>query len=201
MSKAEAGQSKALLVVDASQEWRVVEEIPLDIGPRHFTIQSIDQLDAQNLRAGDKVYWTYSHGAGAGSSGTGDEGEVGRAKKELQKIGVHVEMVAQEEEVVAVASNDGGIEPNREVLGPLEVFEKYAAARGLSPEVVVKGKGVLQDVLAHHGSSSTTSTTSNGVVLSFSAVEIEGFLSFIEPTRYNLQDRVRLFILFPFYHH
>jgi hypothetical protein len=58
-SMSEAGQDKALLVVDASQGWAVSETIPLDLGPRHHVLTSpaaaeLQEL-AQGLRPGDRV--------------------------------------------------------------------------------------------------------------------------------------------------
>lgn len=65
VSRAEAGQAKRLLVLghdgDAQAAWRLVEEVPLDVGPRHFSVeagQGIDALASSGLRAGDRVRWT-----------------------------------------------------------------------------------------------------------------------------------------------
>lgn len=44
VSRSEAGQPKALLVLDAQEGWRVVEEVPLDVGPRHY------EAGAENLQ-------------------------------------------------------------------------------------------------------------------------------------------------------
>ena len=41
---AEAGQTKALLVLDANQGWECVEEIPLALGRKHWRAKSIDEL-------------------------------------------------------------------------------------------------------------------------------------------------------------
>ena len=59
VSWGEAGQQKALYVLDAS--WQCTERIPLDIGPRHFHFAGADTAaaDAANrdaLRQGDKVH-------------------------------------------------------------------------------------------------------------------------------------------------
>ena len=51
VSRSEAGQAKALLVLD--QDFALVEQIPLDIGPRHFAAAS-GAPPPQDLRPGDR---------------------------------------------------------------------------------------------------------------------------------------------------
>lgn len=69
VSRSEAGQAKALLVLDASQGWRVCEELPLDLGPRHFEAESEEELQALAgaLRRGDRcgAVWCCSFCRGA----------------------------------------------------------------------------------------------------------------------------------------
>jgi ABC-type dipeptide/oligopeptide/nickel transport system ATPase component len=54
VSRSEAGQVKKLLVLDRSQGWGVVEEIPLDIGPRHFIVdrEEEERSDRENREEG-----------------------------------------------------------------------------------------------------------------------------------------------------
>ena len=40
----ESGQEKSLVVLDASQNWESVEEIPLNIGKKHWRAQSIEKF-------------------------------------------------------------------------------------------------------------------------------------------------------------
>ena len=53
----EAGQSKRLIVLD--HHYQQIEEMHLDIGPRHFYIEGAQQAMPQGLRAGDR-FVTYS---------------------------------------------------------------------------------------------------------------------------------------------
>lgn len=57
VSRGEAGQGKRLLVLDGDT-WRVREEIPLDIGPRHFSASAFPDAQgpesAADLRSGDR---------------------------------------------------------------------------------------------------------------------------------------------------
>lgn len=52
VSRSEAGQQKALLVLDT--EWRELERIPLDLGARHFSLASAVPEVPYDLRAGDR---------------------------------------------------------------------------------------------------------------------------------------------------
>ena len=57
-SMAEAGQEKALLVLDRYSGWEVVEEVPLDLGPRHHILHAptgseLTELSS-SLRQGDR---------------------------------------------------------------------------------------------------------------------------------------------------
>ena len=45
VSRSESGQEKALLVLD--KDWKLVEEVKLDIGPRHFDVAN--KLDVDSL--------------------------------------------------------------------------------------------------------------------------------------------------------
>lgn len=46
VSLSEAGESKFLLVLDSDQGWACVEEIPLDIGRKHFKVSSVEEFQS-----------------------------------------------------------------------------------------------------------------------------------------------------------
>lgn len=52
VSRSEAGQQKALLVLDS--DWRETDRIPLDIGPRFHTLSSAQPDFPADLRSGDR---------------------------------------------------------------------------------------------------------------------------------------------------
>ena len=56
-SLAEAHQDKHVLVLDAAQGWKTIERLPLDMGRKHFKIDSIEDLYSKQstVRAGDRV--------------------------------------------------------------------------------------------------------------------------------------------------
>ena len=53
MSRGEAEQEKALLVLEAGS-WKETENIPLDLGPRHFSAAAAGAQPPTALRPGDK---------------------------------------------------------------------------------------------------------------------------------------------------
>ena len=216
MSRAEAGQEKALLVLDST--WNVIEEIKLDIGPRHFDVHlpndistnstidsnstngsgkeevavadaipdttatsiNLPELLPKGLRRGDRVRVALL------------PEEIKQQNKALRKLasqGIAVELVTVPTPSAApriIAAEN---------LGPEELFHKYAAMRGLTKRAITRGEELLSHVLRRNiteGAPSTAKFNSyqrGQVSLSFTAVEIEGYFSFIDSQRYELQDR------------
>ena len=72
-SFAEAGQSKSLLVVDATLDWACVEEVPIDVGPRHFRFLTVDEFLTGCSQVDDVVR--------AGGEGGGERGEFRRGDR------------------------------------------------------------------------------------------------------------------------
>ena len=52
VSMGEAGQAKSLLVLD--EQWQPLDAIPLDLGPRHFTLSRHAPVLPDDLRPGDR---------------------------------------------------------------------------------------------------------------------------------------------------
>ncbi len=224
VSRAEAGQEKALLVLDGN--WKVVEEIKLDIGPRHFDVHFPGM--GSSISDGAAIITSSSSGSDveevaaevaatdAASSSVilpellpeglrrGDRirvalrpEEIKQQNKALKKLaaqGISVELVTLPTPSAAPRITSA------ENLGPEELFHKYAEMRGLGTRAITRGEELLSQILRQHsdqdGNSAATSTAGKSyryqqrqVSLSFSAVEIEGYFSFIEPQRYELQDR------------
>lgn len=57
VTAAEAGESKRMVVFDAEDGWKLIEEIPISLGPRHIRVSSMDELESSSLelRAGDRL--------------------------------------------------------------------------------------------------------------------------------------------------
>lgn len=188
VSRAEAGQSKSLVVLDAEAGWcgwtgggsapaagdAAVDEVgagavssdlalppssllPLDLGPRHFTVKGADADVPPAARAGDIVRWTLplsaastSTSANASSSsssnaktsgGGGEPGGTVRGVAAAREAGVVVEVSF---ETVAAPPRI----PKAEELGPAGLYDAYVQAAGLSPEVAAEGRKVLAEVAA-----------------------------------------------------
>ncbi len=100
-SMAEAGQEKALLVLDRRDGWAVSESIPLDIGARHHVLrdpasEEVREL-GQRLRRGDRVLVLTRDepdlGADPGSDPESDAGsDLGAAVRAWRGAGAAVEV-------------------------------------------------------------------------------------------------------------
>lgn len=183
MSRSEAGQQKALLVLDAN--WAVEEEIPLDIGPRHFDAAQEAPLDAselsqtscipEGLRAGDRLRLTLPPGGDARS-----DPALSSQLRLLQGQGVHVEVVS------TLAPSAAPRIAAAEDLGPVDVFCQYAQATDMAESAMQQGVALLQALPATSGAAAAAQ---QAVALSFECVEVEGYFSFKECTRYELANR------------
>jgi DNA repair exonuclease SbcCD ATPase subunit len=212
VSRAEAGQEKALLVVDSN--WKVVEEIALDIGPRHFDLSSFSSISN-----GSNESSTNSSSIESSSSGSDDVEELAAQislinlpelllPKDLRRgdrirVALRPEEIKQQNKTLRKLASQGiSVElvtvqtPSAapritaaENLGPEELFQKYAAMRGLHTRAITRGEELLSQISRQLGGSSYQHRTQRQVSLSFSAVELEGYFSFIQPQRYELQDR------------
>jgi hypothetical protein len=58
VTRSEAGQCKALLVLESASGWKEVDSLPLDLGPRHFSpapAELAELLQGQEgVRSGDR---------------------------------------------------------------------------------------------------------------------------------------------------
>ena len=233
VSRAEQGQRKALVVLDADNAWvggevvgsenfksegenvstgnKAVTDtaitnslIPLDIGPRHFSVTGEDGCIPPEARAGDFVRWTLP------LSSAVDVG-VSSSKKEKKKSENENTSKASDAITAARAS---GIEieityeaiasppriPKAEEMGPNGLYDAYCAAANLPQEVSKFGKEILQQVALNVAKKADADGTSldslqmtqrSGVNLhvSLHSVEVTGFGAFVESTYYPLKSR------------
>ena len=201
VSRAEAGQQKTFLLLN--YQYKVIEEIPIDLGPRHYDVQLLPEnletsednaLDSNapsplddatdtipelksmlpsELRWGDRLRLTLS------------PDHIKHHKKTLNKLaaqGVAVEILAIPQKAAAPRITSA------EDLGPQDLFQKYAEMRGMNHTSIHKGSEILSHVVAARGPAPGAAPLRQ-VSLSFSAVEVEGYFSFIEPVRYDLDER------------
>ncbi|CAI5500517.1 unnamed protein product [Closterium sp. Naga37s-1] len=185
----EAGQSKRAMVLGGGT-WEHVEDIPLDVGPRHFIIPTAasasqpgegegesewqagegwQQVVAQ-LRAGDLVRWEVPGGAGAK--------DTRGALACLRATGALVQTVASQ----ALSRPPRILQAD--TLEPSRVFASYATAAHLPPPVLSAAQDLLKDLdvpprLMHSSSAH----------VSVDVVHLSGFGPFLAPTSYPLAAR------------
>ncbi|GAB4817224.1 hypothetical protein N2152v2_004270 [Parachlorella kessleri] len=171
VSRSEAGQAKHLLVLD--QDWRVCEEIPLDIGPRHFEARAGEGLSqvTGSLRRGDRLRLTM--GAEEGKSHK-------KLLKKLQEEGVEVEVVAP-----AAAHAAPRLGAGAEDLGPLALLARYASMTRMGDRATLLAAELLKGLEASSGHALGLPSTH----LSFESLELEGYFSFKDRVAYRLGSR------------
>ena len=228
-----------MLVLDRENNWKVIEEIKLDIGPRHFDMHFPNSTTAETSSSSgsdvENLIETATTATATATAATESASEVVESStplptnlpellpKDLRRgdrvrIALHPEDIKQQNkalrklaaqgisvELVTVPTSSAAPRiTSAENLGPEELFHKYAAMRGLNKGIVARGNEILSQVLRQNiggtgdddggGKSSSAAAElryhqHRQVSLSFSAVELEGYFSFIEPQRYDLQDR------------
>ncbi|KAK9812526.1 hypothetical protein WJX73_005975 [Symbiochloris irregularis] len=170
VSRSEATQQKRLLVLN--RDWELEEEIPLDIGPRHFSLST--QADAvtelpSDLRPGDRVQWMFE------SVEQSQEAEP--AVQELKDQGVQVEVVMKP------AEGTQRIEA-AESLGPLELLEAYAASTAMPADSLREATAILKELGLNGGQQ-----LQGHVELDLHILSISGYGPFREEATYELQGR------------
>ena len=230
VSRAERGQQKALLVLDATLGWagasleslKSINEnetqfgdpavtdgeikkslIPLDIGPRHFSVTGELGVLPQDARAGDCVRWTLPLSSAIGLGGSvvkktkkddeNAESPACAAIADAMKQGIEVEITY--EQVARPARI-----PLAEELGPNGLYDAYCVAADLPREVAEFGKEILRDVaagIAKRADADGTSVASlqmqnaDGTQkhVSLHRVTVQGFGAFSNKTCYPLRNR------------
>ncbi|KAK9831419.1 hypothetical protein WJX81_003210 [Elliptochloris bilobata] len=167
VSRSEAGQQKALLVLDAA--WREVERIPLDLGARHFSLASAVPALPAHLRSGDRVRWTLPEPEMLDTAG----GLVA----DLRSRGVDVEVVLPPPAAAPRV-------PLAEDMSALALFATYADRAGLSPEAAALGAQILQEV-AGQGQALRHEPAD----VQLDSLQIEGYGPFRDVVQYPLGAR------------
>ena len=251
VSRAEAGQTKALVVLDAEKGWLGCEDrffdettkdfaekngaartargdgvvgirnsefggdaavtdlparslIPLNIGPRHFSIRGEDGAIPAEARAGDLVRWTLplsSEVSVSAQTKKKKKGEPESAADAASRAIASARARGVEVEITYEAVSAPPRIPQAEEMGPAGLYDAYASAVGLPAEVADLGREVLADVAAaaaRRADADGTSVASLQMAsgsrashtnVSLHSVEVEGFGAFAERAVYPLFGR------------
>ena len=187
-SMAEAGQRKALLVLDRASGWGVEEEIYLDEGPRHHVIAapSTGQLAemASSLRPGDRVLVLRSDP---------EQAVLGDFAAEQRQRGVAVELRTAVDDTLSSAAaaaaaqlGAAGLAAGQsDMLQPMGLFSAYAEAKQLSAPLRALGEELIGAQLAAAGDAAAHPP----MHLSLESVMLEGFGCFASRVDYPLGGR------------
>uniref|UniRef100_A0A7S3E9L9 Calcineurin-like phosphoesterase domain-containing protein n=2 Tax=Rhodosorus marinus TaxID=101924 RepID=A0A7S3E9L9_9RHOD len=173
ISLSEAGQSKALVVLDS--QWTVKQEIPIDFGPRHFRLKSMDHLEKtiDSLRANDLLALELPS--------TGRDSVESIVRKVVSK-GAKLQLKRKPK-----PTSKARIE-NAESLSLERVFTMYAEIKGCSKEIVSSGLGIIRDYL-NDDSDVIPAESRRSSTLELVTVNFQGFGSFEKLATYSAKNR------------
>lgn len=187
VSAAEQGQQKALLVLDRNAGWTVVDSIPIEVGPRHITINAQDSHSLSDIRPGDRIIvQTHSH----------DDAKLKRIVEQLRERGNRVEIQLVTHGSTITAHNSDNTDPfapaepriSPATLSNMDLFQEYATIKNLEPKITRVGKELLQEVM---GKAPVLHSSISGkdVVIEWENVKLRGFGSFLKSVSYPLNKR------------
>lgn len=199
ISAGEAGQKKALTVVDRSRDWRTIESIPLDIGRRHFFMSFPFEEKPPKMRPGDVAI----------IDGAVDDVESPSFRKtvaDLRRTGVKIKVRrrAKTQPLTCVEDRIEFDETPKPRIDPLTLAkvtpsvlfrEHYAKAKGLSKQATEVACSILEELLADasHDYAGIQSTAS--LRIRWISCTVDGFGCFREALTYSLAKRRLALIL------
>ena len=210
VSRAEAGQTKALVVLDADSGWRgwvgdetlnfnasvgasprggdaAVTDLPrealltLDLGPRHFSVRGEDASPPAEGRAGDVVRWTLPLSSASVNEDAKSKTKTGAADGPASVPGIDAARAAGMVVEVCYETVASPVRiPEAEELGPAGLYDAYATAAALPDDVVAFGKSVLAEVAASTAESDADGTSRASLDLSRGAATLRLSLASVE---------------------
>ena len=208
-SLAEAQQRKSLVILDASQEWKCVERIPLDIGRKHFRATSLEELLALHVAPVD-------HDKSENVVKLGDRVVVSLDKENLEEmrrmappgnlsaVDAHIKTLRQEGalvEVREIPSQATGplLQPNEEIeemtpqstLGSFltEEVRREALRKTTAEELLKAGLSLLDELELSEELNGALDLNGDMTDLELESVTLQGFGSFKDQVTYPLKCR------------
>lgn len=190
VTRGERGQQKSLLLLDRDSGWQVEKEIPIDIGPRYFDIALDPTSEGLAIDAGSgNVLVDGSDPIGQFGMRSQDRIRLiipgkdmlplcSPVLKSLEKHNIHVQIALHHPKI----AKESRI-PKIEDLGPVEIFQEYAAMHKFTERQIDIGLDILKQVRR------TESHISGNTRIELDFVEVENYFSFKGKTRYPLIDR------------
>ena len=197
VSLSEAQQDKALVVLDASQQWKCVERIPMNIGRRHFRITSVDELhqlpplESNALQAGDRVVCSFGKAEIDHMNDT-----VKEQIQHLRASGVVVEIRESTDTSSPAVAPGSGETALLEELSPEATWKGYIANevardamdRTTAENLLVAGQNLL-DSMADDNEDIEVQSWQHPTELVLDSVSLEGFGPFRTKQTYPLRNR------------
>lgn len=213
VSLSEAQQAKALVVLDARENWKCVERISMDIGRRHFRVNGLaefllvqpehggDAIDcALVAKPDDRVVVTVSRllwNDVRWSMAAGENNALSSHSEKLRAAGIHVEIREMKEiqvddefpmnDVAGFPVEDVSLETTWKAFLE-EERQRGTMSQTSSEELQRMGLRLLEDLEGDADASDMRRIQDNSD-LELHSVTMEGFGPFLESTTYPLFDR------------
>jgi DNA repair exonuclease SbcCD nuclease subunit len=197
-SLAEARQAKSLVVLDASQDWKMIERISLDIGRKHYHATSVEDLLAlDRVKEGDRVVVTMAKDDFEQERRQAEPGSVSTIDgkiKSLRNAGAMVEVrelsplamgpLVQSNEVVEEMT------PQNILAAFLsEEVRREAMKNSTAEELLKAGLSLLEELELFEYSNNAVYSSGNMTNLLLESVSLQGFGSFKDKVTYPLRER------------
>jgi DNA repair exonuclease SbcCD nuclease subunit len=212
-SLAEAQQAKAIVVLDATQGWKCIERIPIDIGRKHYKPGSLQELldlhvvtdnnnnnnnnNNKRVMEGDRIVLTLSRKEFLDD--LDNNAVVQDHIRHLRKHGVAVEIREAPPEVETTAMTTAATTLALEDLSPGSIWDRFAKEqvnRGVweqeeATRLHAAGLQILEELESDNNSSkaSDSGMLATPTNLQFDSVSVEGYGPFPNRVQYPLNDR------------
>lgn len=163
LSFSEERQAKRLIVLDA--DWKQRDAIPIDVGPRHFTLDAgaLSQSVPDFVRPGDRVRYR--------NCKLEDMADV---PKQLQDMGVSVELQPE-------SKREGIRIEDAEQMKPVELLRAYAQESGMDAAAERAAVALISEVEGGE-------LANDSVGLSMRRVSLEGYGPFAGEVEYTMHE-------------
>ena len=194
-SLAEAQQPKALAIVSSNNGWKVEEYVPMNIGRKHYQVESWEGLLEINAKSGDRIVVTISP-----ESVASIPRHVQECIQSLRKYGTAVEIREVKQVPTESMGNPEAAQEWEELLTPESTWKAFiedavqreAMSSTKADAIFEAGMKLLEEIESDQegsGAELRNGQFSNGTDLRLGSVTIQGFGPFKEQVTYPLLDR------------
>jgi len=209
-SLAEAQQKKSLVILDASQDWKCVDRIPLDIGRKHFRATSMEELIALTVvssdissvgdgvvKSGDRVVLTMAREdleEVRRQAAPGNVSAVDAQIRTLRQVGAVVEVRETPSQVTGPLTQPKEVVEEMSPQSTLAAFlaeevRRESMKNNTAEELLKAGLSLLDELEMSEELNGALCSSGNMTDLLLESVSLQGFGSFKDQVTYPLHGR------------